>query len=122
MSIPLLLFVCVGLKPTAFVTQPNIANCVSSRSSPVPPPALCVGSSDQCDCNHGCPGFIVTWCAVSSMTHVHVSSNQSLTHGQSFSCFCEKDYYVDELTSFTVTCQADGVAEMFRVGRRKSAQ
>ena len=52
------------------------------------------------------------------MTHVHVSSNQSLTHGQSLSCFCENDYYVDELTSVTVTCQADGDAEMFRVGRQ----
>ena len=52
------------------------------------------------------------------MTHVHVSSNQSLTHGQSLSCFCENDYYVDELTSVTVTCQADVVAEMFRFGRQ----
>ena len=41
------------------------------------------------------------------MTNVHVSSTQFLTHGQSLSCFCENDYYVDELTSFTVTCQAD---------------
>ena len=60
----------------------------------------------------------VVTCAVSSVTNVHVSSNQSLTHGQSLSCFCEIEHFVDELTSFTVTCQRDGVADMFRVDRQ----
>merc|ERR1719322_774122 len=42
------------------------------------------------------------------MTNAHVSSNQSLTYGQSLTVHCENDYYVDKLTSFTITCQADG--------------
>ena len=56
--------------------------------------SLCMCSSSSCD---------VVTCAVSSMTNVHVSSHQSLTHGQSPTCFRENDHHYDELTSFTVS-------------------
>ena len=34
------------------------------------------------------------------MTNVHVSTNLSLTHGQSLTCLCEDDCNVDEMTQF----------------------
>ena len=37
--------------------QWHVQSWFSSRSSPVPSLALCVGSSDQCDCNRSCPSF-----------------------------------------------------------------
>eukprot|EP00450_Noctiluca_scintillans_P001620 CAMPEP_0194485878 /NCGR_PEP_ID=MMETSP0253-20130528/6727_1 /TAXON_ID=2966 /ORGANISM="Noctiluca scintillans" /LENGTH=1972 /DNA_ID=CAMNT_0039325899 /DNA_START=10 /DNA_END=5925 /DNA_ORIENTATION=+ len=56
----------------------------------------------------------VVTCAVPSMTNVHVSSNQSLTYGRSLTVYCDNDYYVDTLTSFTITCQADGLVSGVR--------
>ena len=46
----------LDLKPVSFSTT-KIAKYVSSCSSPVPSPALCVVPSDQCDGIKGCPSF-----------------------------------------------------------------
>ena len=45
---------------------------------------------------------------------------QSVSHArpESLMFLRKNDYYVDELTSCTVTCQADGAADKFRVGRQ----
>ena len=40
-------------------------------------------------------------CAVSSITNVHLSTNQPLTHGQSLTCFCENYCYVDDTHTHT---------------------
>ena len=68
MSIPLLLFLRVGLEPLAFETT-KIVNCVSLRSSPVL--SLCVGSSYHCDGNHCCSFFDRSVC-VCGMVLCHV--------------------------------------------------
>ena len=59
--IPLLLFVSCWTEAASARNTTKIANCVSLRSSPVPSPALCVGSNGKCDGNHCCPSFTLTW-------------------------------------------------------------
>jgi len=51
----------------------------------------------------------VVTCPVPAMSNVHAPSTQSLTYGESLTVFCEDGYHVDELSSFTITCQADGL-------------
>ena len=53
-------------------------------------------------------------CAVPSMANADVSSNQSLTYGQSLTVSGDNDHYVDKLTSFTITCEADGLVSGVR--------
>jgi hypothetical protein len=55
-SIPLFFLSCwTEVRSVRYTAK--VANAASSRSSPVPSPAICVGSNDACDGNQCCPGF-----------------------------------------------------------------
>ena len=74
----------VGLKSVLFATQPTIANCVSSCSSSVPSPALCVVSRDQCG---GCDHVCVVCCVLSRLALLSFSC-LSCTSTHTYRCTC----------------------------------
>ena len=95
-----------GLKPVLIATQPKIANCVSSCSSSVPSPALCVVSRDQCGgCDHvvvvvvGCMCCV---CVVLCLSRLALLSLSCLTYTSTYTyrctCTCRRHYIFAHFT------------------------